>query len=227
MGSFRLAIRDDNKSQLKLLAGSMISLVYGDCIYESLDLDWVELSHECLVDGGILIVQTDWHTNYIYRDYAENYLGMNFINHLVWKNEWGNHPKDRFHQCYDDILIFSKGKKYKFYPERIQVPKATANTKLNPSGRTTKTATAWIDDITLTTTAKERVKVNGHNIRWQKPLKLYDRIVAPFTDELDKILDPFMGSGSLGLWCKRNNRHYFGIERDENTYRIAVENINS
>ena len=153
-------------------------------------------------------------------------MGANFINHLVWKNEWGNHPRNKFHQCYDDILIFSKGKDYKFYPDRIQVPKATANTKLNPSGRTTKTATAWIDDITLTTTSRERVKkTDGHNIRWQKPLKLYDRIILPFSDFSDNILDPFSGSGSLAKWCLLNNRNYYGIEIDKEVYEISVKSF--
>lgn len=215
----------DNKIQLNSIAIYM-HLVYGDCIYESVDFKWVEMCYEKLLPGGILIVQTDWHTQYKYRNFLQHVLGMNFVNHAVWKNEWGNHPKDRMHQCYDDILIYSKGKDYKFYPERIQVPKATANTKLNPSGRDTKTATAWIDDIVLTTTAKERVKdKNGKNVRWQKPLKLYDRIIAPFTDFSDNILDPFMGVGSLGLWSKTNNRNYWGIESDREICDLAVKNI--
>ena len=201
-------------------------LVYGDCIYESKDFEWLDLSWEKLVQGGIIIVQTDWHTQHLYRNRLQYYLGANFVNHLVWKNEWGKPPSKKFHQCYDDILVFSKGKDYKFYPERIQVPKATAKSSgLNPSGRTTKKATAWIDDITLTTVAKERIKKDGKNIRWQKPLKLYDRIILPFTDIFDTILDPFMGSGSLGKWSKLNQRNYVGFEIDEKVYRIAVENI--
>lgn len=219
-------LQGDNKILLNSISRSM-NLVYGDCIYENLDFEWAALSYDKLLPGGILIVQTDWHTQHKYRNFLQYILGMNFVNHLVWKNEWGNHPKDRFHQCYDDILVYSKGKDYKFYPDRIQVPKATAGTKLNPSGRQTKTATAWIDDITLTTTSLERVKKDGHNIRWQKPQKLYDRIIIPFTDEFDNVLDPFMGSGSLGKWCNKNNRNYWGIEYDEEVYRIAVENIHS
>ena len=152
---------------------------------------------------------------------------MNFINHLVWKNEWGNYPKDRFHQCFDDILVYSKGKHYKFYPERIQVPKVTAKSKgLNPSQRDTKPATAWIDDITLTTIAKERVKKkDGHLIRWQKPQRLYDRIILPFSDKFDNILDPFMGSGSLALWSRINERNYVGMEIDSEVYNLAVQNF--
>ncbi len=218
----------DNKFWLNEVADLSVSYVYGDCIYQDLDFTWAGLAYVKLHALGIMAIQTDFHTQHRYRVFLEDVLGMNFVNHLVWKNEWGNHPKNKFHQCYDDILIYSKGKDYKFYPDRIQVPKATANTKLNPSGRMTKTATAWIDDITLTTTSKERVKKkDGHLIRWQKPKKLYDRIVLPFTDKSDLILDPFMGSGSLGKWCRANERDYIGIESEQEVYELAVENINN
>jgi len=215
----------DNKILINKIA-HLSDLVYGDCIYENKDLSWAGQYWTKLAPGGVFIIQTDWHTQHLYRIYMENTLGANFVNHLVWKNEWGNHPKKKFHQCYDDIMIFSKGKNYKFYPERIQVPKATINKKLNPSGRLTKNATAWVDDISLTTTSKERIKLpSGKNIRWQKPQKLYDRIILPFTDEGDLILDPFMGSGSLEKWCVRNNRNCIGMESDEEVYKIAAESL--
>lgn len=217
-------IHGDNKFQMKSIRRS-VDLLYGDCIYESKDYEWAGIGYDLLREGGILIVQTDYHTQHRYRVFMEDIVGANFVSHLVWKNEWGNHPKNRFHQCYDDILVYSKGKNYNFYPDRIQVPKATAKTKLNPSGRETKTATAWIDDITLTTTSNERVKKeDGHNIRWQKPLKLYDRIIAPFTNISEYIVDPFMGSGSLARWCALNDRDYTGIELEKSVYELAVEN---
>ena len=220
-------ILGDNKFQLRQMP-LYADLIYGDCIYEDKDLTWLAYAYESLKINGILIVQTDYHTQHRYRNFLELVLGMNFVNHLVWKNEWGNHPKTRMHQCYDDILIYSKGKQYKFYPERIQVPKVTASTKLNPSGRQTKTATAWIDDITLTTTAKERVrKKDGHLIRWQKPLRLYDRIISPFSDVADLVIDPFMGSGSLAKWCRMNIRSYVGTENDPEVYDLAIKNYSS
>ncbi len=147
---------------------------------------------------------------------------------MVWKNEWGNHPKDRFHQCFDDILIFCNGKEWRFNSNDIQIPKATALTKLNPSGRLTKTATAWIDDICLTTTSKERIKTSdGHLIKWQKPLKLMDRLLFPFTTEGDFVLDPFMGSGTCGVWCKKNHRNYIGVENNEEIFNLAKNRIDS
>lgn len=220
-------ILGDNQQVLKEIPDESVQLVYGDCIYQDSDFTWAELCYVKLHALGILVVQTDFHTQHRYRVFLEDVLGMNFVNHLVWKCEWGNHPKNKFHQCYDDILIYSKGKDYKFYPDRIQVPKATVNTKLNPSGRQTKTATAWIDDIVLTTTSKERVKKkDGHLVRWQKPKALMQRIINPFVDENDTVLDVFMGSGTLAVWCKENNINYIGMENDPDIYELAVERLN-
>jgi DNA modification methylase len=211
-------------NNLEFNSENKFDLIYADMIYENTDLSWISYFWHFLKDNGIFIVQTDWHTNYLVRAELET-LG-NFVNHLVWKNEWGNHPKDRFHACFDDIIIFSKGENYKFYPDRIQVPKVTKNKGLNPSGRETKTATAWIDDICLTTTSKERIKKeDGHLIKWQKPLRLFDRIITPFTDAGDSILDPFAGSATLGEWCIKNNRNYVGIELDTEVYKLAKERL--
>jgi DNA modification methylase len=220
-----------NEDNLKFdeLDYDSIDLIYADMIYEDEESMswWIPKFWKYLKPNGIFIVQTDWHTDYLVRYEFEQFMSEpGFVNHLVWKNEWGNHPKNKFHQCYDSILIFSKGKDYKFYPDRIQVDKVTKNKGLNPSGRDTKTATAWIDDICLTTTAKERVKKDdGHLVRWQKPVRLFDRIIAPFTDEDDIIFDPFMGSGSLGEWCIKNNRNYIGTENDKSIFDLAKERL--
>jgi len=200
-------------------------LIYCDMIYENTDFSWAFKYKTFLKENGIFIVQTDWHTVSEIDSFIKM-LGLTVVNHLVQKCEWGNHPRNRFHQCYDDILIYCNGTNWNFFSDKIQVPKATANTKLNPSGRMTKTATAWIDDVVLTTSSNERVKKSdGHLARWQKPLKLYDRIITPFVRKADKILDPFMGVGSLGKWCKMNEMDYTGIELDSEIFELAKENI--
>lgn len=204
-----------------------VGIVYCDYIYENLNFDWATKYWDYLKDGGVLIAQTDFHSNHRLRTFIEDNLPHSvFVNELVWKNEWGNHPKNRFHQCYDSIIIYSNGLNWKFDSSLVQVPKVTMTKGLNPSGRTTKTATAWIDDITLTTTAKERVKKeDGHLVRWQKPLRLYDRVILPFYTNGDFIIDPFMGSGSLGKWCKAKDINYIGIECDTEVFKLAVKNI--
>ena len=202
--------------------------IYGDMIYENLDLSWIEKYWEYLREGGIFVVQTDWHSLYDVGYFLKNKVENSFqVNDIIWKNEFGNFPKNKFRQAHDNILIFSKGRNYKFYPDRVQMEKATAKSKgLNPSGRTTKLATSVWTDITLTTIAKERIKKeDGHNIKWQKPIELMERLALPFTDERDWILDPFMGSGTLAEWSKKNNRNYVGIELDKEPYELAVKRL--
>jgi DNA modification methylase len=205
-------------------------LIYADMIYEDENLSWISFFWKMLKENGVFIIQTDWHTDYLVRYYFEksgNIDNCEFLSHAVWKNEWGNHPKDRYHQCYDDILFYVKGKTHKFYSDRIQVTKATARSKgLNPSGKDTKTATAWIDDICLTTVSKERIKdKNGKCVRWQKPVDLYQRILSPFLDDGDTILDPFGGVFSAGEWCIKNNINYVGCEYDKEIFDLGKERL--
>lgn len=46
----------------------------------------------------------------------------------------------------------------------------------------------------------------------QTPLALWLAIVEDFTDPGDLVLDPFCGSGSLGIACVRLGRRYLGID---------------
>lgn len=204
-------------------------LVYGDYIYESKDFRWVDLYWTFLRKNGIFIVQTDWHSVAECKVYLEkNHPEAILVNWLIHKNEFGNFPKNKFRQCHDDILIFCKGKDYIWHPERIQIPKITASAKgLNPSGRTTKLATSVITDICLTTVSKERVKIAGRCVRWQKPLALINRLLLPFTEEGSMVIDPYSGTGTVGVWCKQNNRNYYGVEKDERLWQVAQERINN
>lgn len=204
-----------------------VDLIYADMLYENDDFSWVSLYWGFLKENGIFIVQTDYHT------VAELFLELqslknsHFVNWLIYKQEWGGVPKKGFPQKHDDILIFSKGKHFEWYPNRIQIAKATAGTAFDKKGTGLKTPCSVFDDLgNFSTVSKERIKKGNKNIQWQKPLKLMDRLLLPFTDAGDIILDPFMGSGTTGEWCIRNNRDFIGIEKDKKVYSIAEERLN-
>ena len=61
----------------------------------------------------------------------------------------------------------------------------------------------------------------------EKPIKLMEILIKNSSNEQDKVLDPFMGSGTTGVACKNLNRNFIGIELDENYYKIACERINN
>lgn len=201
-------------------------LIYADCIYESLELAWACLAWKLLKLNGIFIVQTDYHSSAQYKILLDNQLNSVFVNWCIYKQEWGGVSKRYFPRKHDDILIYAKGKNYKFYPERIKIPKVTANTKLDKRGDGLKTPCDVFDDLgNFMTTSKERIKKSNKNIQWQKPLKLMNRLLLPFTDEHDHILDVFMGSGTTGVWCRQNNRSFTGVESDKAVFEIAKNRI--
>lgn len=71
-------------------------------------------------------------------------------------------------------------------------------------------------------TPKEDARLNKISIL---PVELIDRIVNIYSKEEDKVLDPFMGSGSTVISAIRNNRFCYGFEIDSKTHKIAEENI--
>lgn len=64
----------------------------------------------------------------------------------------------------------------------------------------------------------------------QKPVALLEYLIRTYTNEYDIVLDNCMGSGSTGVACKKLNRGFIGIEKDDNYFNIAknrIENCNS
>jgi len=57
------------------------------------------------------------------------------------------------------------------------------------------------------------------------PPILCDLVLDLFSNENDKILDCFAGNCILGLSCKKMNRKFIGIEKDEEIFKIAKERI--
>lgn len=59
-----------------------------------------------------------------------------------------------------------------------------------------------------------------------KPLKLMEYLCILTKTPTDGIvLDPFMGSGTTGMACKKTNRKFIGIELNEEYLKIAVARI--
>lgn len=222
----RMLIRDDNIKVMKLLEAESMDCIYADCIYQRVDFSWAWFALKLLKPNGIFYLQTDSSTVFKWYPELRSWFGREAINDLIYVNEWGGTSKRFFPKKHDTILMFCRTDDYKFYPERIQIPKVTAGTAFDKKGTGLKTpCDVFYDHPSFSTVSKERVLVEGQCISWQKPLWLMDRLLAPVTDENDRILDPFMGSGTAGVWCKHNNRSYIGIEEDESTYKVAKERI--
>ena len=61
----------------------------------------------------------------------------------------------------------------------------------------------------------------------EKPLSWIEPMILTASKENQVVLDPFMGSGTTGVVSIKNNRHFIGIELDENYYKVAQERLNN
>ena len=63
------------------------------------------------------------------------------------------------------------------------------------------------------------------NHRTSKPVSLMEFLLKYWTKEGWTVLDPTMGSGSMGVACKRMNRKFIGIEKDDDIFELAKKRI--
>lgn len=59
----------------------------------------------------------------------------------------------------------------------------------------------------------------------EKPLRLLQFYIENSSNENEIVLDPFMGTGSCGVACKKLNRNFIGYEIDEKYFSIAQDRI--
>lgn len=64
-------------------------------------------------------------------------------------------------------------------------------------------------------------KINKKRHPTEKPVSLMEELILGLTKEGDTILDPFMGVGSTGVACVRNNRNFYGYDIIKDYVAIA------
>lgn len=79
---------------------------------------------------------------------------------------------------------------------------------------------------TLSNVIKVPKNVRGRIHKAEFPTLLVETILTNFTKEGDTVLDPFMGSGTVGQVCKQLNRNFIGVELLPKYYEYAKEALN-
>ena len=59
----------------------------------------------------------------------------------------------------------------------------------------------------------------------EKPVPLFEYLIKTYSNQFDTILDNCMGCGTTGIACLNTNRHFIGIEKDQNYFEIAKNRI--
>ena len=185
--------------------------------YDSFSYKWLKECKRILKDNGTIWVIGSFQN--IYRiGYIMQNLGFWILNDVIWNktNPTPNMAGTRFCNAHETLLWCSKSKNSKF----------TFNYKtmkhLN-GGKQDKSV--WTLGICQ---GNERLKdKNGEKLHTtQKPLSLLEKIILSSTKPNDVVLDPFCGTGTTGTVCKKYNRNFIGLEREEKYISASIDRIN-
>ena len=79
------------------------------------------------------------------------------------------------------------------------------------------------DDVPSSWCAYKLDLKTGH--RTAKPVKLMEFLLKYWSKPGDVVLDPTMGSGSMGIACKNMGRNFIGIEMNDDIYELAKKRV--
>lgn len=184
--------------------------------YDEFSKQWLTECKRVLKDDGAIWVigsfQNIFRLGYIMQD-----LGFWILNDVIWSkpNAVPNFGGTRFQNAHETLIWCSKSKKSK-YCFNYKTMKSINGDKQMKS--------VWDIGICI---GNERLKdENGKKVHsTQKPEDLLYNVIISSTEVGDIVLDPFFGSGTTGVICKRLHRNWIGIERDEYYIKHAQKRI--
>ena len=183
--------------------------------YDEFTKKWLYQCKRILKDDGTIWVIGSYHNIYRVGAIIQN-LGFWILNDIIWNktNPMPNFKGNRFTNAHETIIWASKSKKSK-YTFNYKAMKVNNDDKQMRSD--------WSLPIC---SGNERIKKLGKTLHpTQKPEFLLHRIIISSTKKNDKILDPFLGTGSTGVVAKRLGRKFIGIEKNKEYMKYAKNRI--
>lgn len=179
---------------------------------------WLEKVKRLLSDNGSIYVCCDWKSSLIISQYLSDYFIIQ--NRITWQREKGRGSKKNFKNSLEDIWFCTNSKDYKFNVDKIMHRK-----KVIAPYKKDGEPKDWIDgDVKYRDTHPSNFWDDISVPFWsmaentehptQKPEKLIAKLILASTDIGDKILDPFGGSGTTAVVCKKLGRHCVSIEQN-------------
>ncbi|MBQ7916683.1 MAG: site-specific DNA-methyltransferase [Firmicutes bacterium] len=188
--------------------------------YEVYTRSWLDLVLPLLKETGSMYVCCDWESSLVIgRVLMEK---THVRNRITWQREKGRGAKANWKNAMEDIWYVTKGEEYTFNLDAVKQRKRvlapykedgmakdwtqTADGKY----RDTCPSNFW-DDITVPFWSMSENTAHPT----QKPEKLIAKLVLASSQRGDVVLDPFLGSGTTSVVCKKLGRSYIGIEQNE------------
>ena len=188
--------------------------------YEDYTREWLSAVKPLLKKNGSIYVCCDWETSLI----IVNMMGdfFNIQNRITWQREKGRGAKTNWKNGLEDIWFATNSDNYTFNLDAVKIRKKV-NAPYKENGkpkdwvessdgnyRDTCPSNFW-DDITIPFWSMPENTAHPT----QKSEKLIAKIMLASSNEGDVVFDPFLGSGTTSVVAKKLNRHFIGIEKEE------------
>ena len=176
---------------------------------------WLIESKRILKANGILWVCGTFH-NIFSVGFALQELGFKILNNIVWEKQ---DPPPNLTQKYfthaSEHLIWASKTKHSKHTFNYDMLKTISN------GEPMKSV--W-RDIWKMPSANNSEKFFGKHPT-QKPEEVVQRAIIASSNINDLVFDPFCGSGTTGVVCKKLNRKFVGIDNEIEYLNIAQKRL--
>lgn len=176
---------------------------------------WLLESNRILKVNGSIWVCGTFH-NIFSVGFALQELGFKILNNIVWEKQ---DPPPNLTQKYfthaSEHLIWASKTKHSKHTFNYDILKTISN------GEPMKSV--WRDIWEMPST-KNSEKVFGKHPT-QKPEEVVKRAIISSSNINDLVFDPFCGSGTTGVVCRKLNRKFVGIDNNIDYLYIAKERL--
>lgn len=228
-GSFDLVIADPPYNLRKSFNGSVFTKKSAG-EYADYTRRWLTEAVRLLRDGGALYLCCDWETSVIVAPLLSEFLSVR--SRITWQREKGRGAAKNWKNVCEDIWYCTKGEGATFNLSAVKMrrrviapyrengePKDWSETE-NGRFRDTCPSNFW-DDITVPFWSMPENTAHPT----QKPEKLVAKLILASSNEGDRVLDPFLGSGTTSVVAKKLGRRWLGVERERQYCLWAEERI--
>lgn len=203
--------------------------------------------HRILKPTGSLYLHID-HTAHAYaKVLMDGIFGRdNFRNEIVWCYTGPANTPRWFPRKHDIILFYSRSNAFTFNREAIRIPYSDAFTKRRQYTEGQRGITAgyansrtdaeiaaafgtgkpiedWWPDIPA---GGQMSRGERTGYPTQKPLKLYERIIAASSNPGDFVLDPFCGCATTPVAAESLGRRWIGMDLWDGCHQIIIDRLN-
>lgn len=227
-----LIIIDPPYNLSKNFNGMVFNARSDDNYYDYLST-WFSLVCKKLKPKGSLYICGDWKCTSSLQRVVESELAI--LNRITWQREKGRGAKNNWKNAMEDIWFAVKDPNdYYFNVDAVkQKRRVVAPYKENGKPkdweetdqgnfRLTYPSNFW-DDISIPFWSMPE----NTDHPTQKPEKLYAKLILASSKEGDVVFDPFLGSGTSSVVAKKLNRHYCGVEINEEYCLWAEKRLKS